>query len=164
MLNKFRVDPETRFNMGAASEVLEKPFREVVEAAQLRLKSAKLDESGSKKVFIESVSGKRIYKVTDIHAGNPEGTSLGGLFVEGFQLNTSGKPEERLVSIQLARDPERITKETLYLLRGNDPQDAKRLARELYWSGEISEDRYQEIEAAFGKLDEETLRRTQDNR
>ncbi len=72
-----------------------------------------------------------------------------GLYVNGIQLDESGKPVDDLVGIQIPRSAEETNQDSLFLQRESDPQDAKRLARELLEAKTVSQEEYDAAEEAL---------------
>jgi hypothetical protein len=156
------VDQEIRSKITEASEGIVEPFKKVVGVAMKRVREGKVDSLQRQRVGLFHEEENRIYLVTDVSV-RYEGLRRkvisdrrlgleGGLFVDGIQLDKTGSPLRRLVTIQIPRDVNITNSEMLYLQRSSDPLDVERLAKELkeakkvqiseyYWASSVLAER-----------------------
>jgi len=132
------IDREQRMRASEASQKIVEPFRKVVEIAMRRVREGLIDDLGRQRVVLLDEAAKRIYQVTDVSVRvnkfgrvTSKGWLEGGLFIDGVQLDEEGEGVSSLVSIQIPREVSLVDKRSLYGLRGSDPEDVKRLAKEL---------------------------------
>lgn len=140
------VDWETRCGMHKASKELIEPTKEVVKVALEKLeKFGRLDPLPSDKpafgqyLFLGGPNNEfyEIHRVkldTSMVGGRVKiqiKDKSGGLYIKGIQLNSNGNVVRATSGILIPQDPDEVTQENIYLLRGISPSSMVQLAEGL---------------------------------